>query len=521
MLFSHRFEARNNSMEPATSQEQQSVLSDVQERNRLLAEMAEQSTDMISRHTPDNWEFIYASPAVEQLLGFSVDEIVGMSAYELYHPDDVDDFKRRAPSVSYERGTYTHTYRFRRKDGLYTWLESTSRSIRDPETGALKEILVVSRDASHRINTEQANRRLARVLESSSDLVAFVDLERRVTELNEAARNLLAMDCKSTVLNLRDLFPPQSYQQLVEAGLPQALCKGQWKAESEMVSANGKPVPVNLEVLAHRAVTGHVEYFSLVARDMSAQRALEVERQRYQNEVSHSSRLITMGEMASGLAHELNQPLTAIVNYVRGIERRTEDKTMIPVAMIDKPLHKIADTALRAGEIIRSMMDFTRKRQPHRGAVRLRPLIDDVLQLCSSQARTSNVQLENRVGEALAKVEADQVQLEQILLNLVLNAIEASAESQSAELKPVWIDAISGDNQQIIIRVHDQGAGLPEDNVEQLFQQFYTTKATGLGMGLAITRSLVEAHGGQLWAEPGKHAGAVFSFSLSVVAEAC
>ncbi|MCO4759472.1 MAG: PAS domain S-box protein, partial [Oceanospirillaceae bacterium] len=199
-----------------------SALTDDAERNRLLAEMAEQSTDMISRHTPGDWHFIYASPAVENLLGYSVDEIIGMSAYELYHPDDVEDFKRRSPSVSYERGLYTHTYRFRCKDGHYTWLESTSRSLRDPETGELKEILVVSRDASRRIEAEQTNRRLARVLESSSDLVAFIDLDNRVSNLNEAARERLGVDKVDDTLILRDLFHPQSYQQLLDEALPTA-----------------------------------------------------------------------------------------------------------------------------------------------------------------------------------------------------------------------------------------------------------------------------------------------------------
>lgn len=492
------------------------VLAEDQERHRLLAEMAEQSTDMISRHTPDNWEFIYASPAVEHLLGFSVDEIVGMSAYELYHPDDVEDFKRRAPSVSYERGTYTHTYRFRRKDGNYTWLESTSRSIRDVKTGELKEILVVSRDVSRRINADQTNRRLARVLESSSDLVAFVDLERRVSGLNEAARKLLDIDVETDDIFLRDLFLPQSYQTLVETALPSALCGGQWQGEGEMNSHQGQGLPVMLEVLAHRAVTGQVEYYSIVARDMSAQLAMEAEKQRYQTEVTHASRLMTMGEMASGLAHELNQPLTAIVNYVRGIERRAEGEATLPVSLLEKPLDRIANTALRAGEIIRQMMDFTRKSEPQRESVAIKPLLDDVLQFCASSSRAANVQLESLIHDSQVAVLADRIQLEQILLNLLLNAIEASAdEEHEHQPKIVWVDTVEGESGQVIIRVHDQGSGLPDDDTEKLFQQFYTTKADGLGMGLAISRSLVEAHGGQLWAEPGAKQGAVFSFSLS------
>lgn len=491
-------------------------LADDIERNRLLAEMAEQSTDMISRHTPDDWSFIYASPAVENVLGYSVDEIVGMSAYELYHPDDVEDFKHRAPSVSYQRGTYTHTYRFRCKDGHYTWLESTSRTIRDPDSGELKEILVVSRDASHRILAEQTNRRLARVLESSSDMVAFFDLQLKVEGLNEAARTLLTERVQQDELLLQHLFTEQSYPHLESLAIPTAELNGQWCGEVEMLGRCGQVIPVMLEVLAHRTVMGQIEYFSIVGKDLSAQKAVEEERQRYQTELSHASRLMTMGEMASGLAHELNQPLTAIVNYVRGLERRVDNSEQVSTSLIKPPLNKIADTALRAGQIIRQMMDFTRKEQPHRQAVDLKPLLDDVLQFCDNSARNLNVSLDNQVAESTPPVLADKIQLEQILLNLLLNAIEASGspEDDNHDVK-VWVDALEGDNGQVIIRVHDLGCGLPAENIEQLFQQFYTTKQKGLGMGLAISRSLVEAHGGQLWAEAGQPAGSVFSFNLS------
>lgn len=515
MLLSLTASTDNQPMDSVKQVSTDTGLTDDLERNRLLAEMAEQSTDMISRHTPGDWKFIYASPAVERVLGYRVEEIVGVSAYDLYHPDDVEDFKRRAPSVSYERGTYTHTYRFRCKDGHYTWLESTSRSIRDAETGELKEILVVSRDASHRIQAEQTNRRLARVLESSSDMVAFFDLQLKVEGLNEAARKLLTGEQAKAEITLCQLFSEQSYQQLINSVLAEAEKNGQWCGEAEMCNSAGELIPVTLEVLAHSTMIGQVEYFSIVARDMSVQQAMAEERQRYQAEVSHASRLMTMGEMASGLAHELNQPLTAIVNYVRGIERRMGDADQVEAKLLRTPLHKIADTALRAGQIIRQMMDFTRKGQLQREALQVHQVLDDVLQFCGSNARSANVLVENRVAEDLAPVMADRIQLEQILLNLILNAIEASSAPDSTdETRRVWIDTLESSPGQVIIRVHDHGCGLPAGDSEQLFQQFFTTKAQGLGMGLAISRSLVEANGGQLWAEAGKPTGAVFSFNL-------
>lgn len=378
--------------DPIVPASEKSTLTGDAERNRLLAEMAEQSTDMISRHTPDEWRFIYASPAVEHLLGFSVDEIIGMSAYELYHPDDVEDFKRRRPSVYYDKGFYTHTYRFRCKDGHYTWLESTSRSIRDTVTGELKEILVVSRDVSRRIESE------ARVLQ-------------------------------------------------------------------------------------------------------------------YQKELNRAARLAVMGEMASGLAHELNQPLTAIVNYARGIERRLSATPPLTLEELSPVLQRITSTALRAGGILHRMMDFARKQEPVREPLDLHRLIDNLLEFCSSSAGQHNVLLENRTPTGLPPVMADRVQLEQVFLNLLLNAIESSHSEADDEPLTVWVEASLQKSDQVIISVFDQGEGISCE-IEQLFEQFYTTKAEGLGMGLPISRSLVEAHGGQLTAENLPEGGAVFRVIL-------
>ncbi len=487
------------------------------ERNRLLAEMAEQSTDMISRHTPGDWRFIYASPAVTHLLGYSVEEIVGMSAYELYHPDDVEDFKRRSPSVSYERGLYTHNYRFRCKDGHYTWLESTSRSIRDAATDELKEILVVSRDVSQRINAEQANRRLARVLEHSSDLVAFVTPDHRVSQLNEAARDALGLEVSGhDPLQLKMLFTPESYSLLQQQAFPEAHDQGSWRGEADMYSRiHQQAIPVMLEVLAHRTLDNRLEYFSTVARDMTAIKQAEAKQQQYQQEIDHAARLITMGEMATGLAHEINQPLTAVVNYVRGIQRRLQTDRESALDDIEQPLERIGNTALRAGEIVRRMMDFTRKSDPKWELLELNSLVNDLIGFCGSAAKRHNVVLENGLPENIPAVYADRIQLEQILLNLLLNGIEACHRADHRAPLKVWLEASTDKTDQVIISVLDQGPGLPVDDPEQLFEQFFTTKADGLGMGLAISRTLIERHGGQLQAENRADDGAKFSFILS------
>jgi two-component system sensor kinase FixL len=159
------------------------------------------------------------------------------------------------------------------------------------------------------------------------------------------------------------------------------------------------------------------------------------------------------------------------------------------------------------------MMDFARKQEPVREQLDLHGLIDDLFEFCASSAAQNNVLLENRTPAILPQVMADRVQIEQVFLNLILNAIESCQTKPEDTPLSVWIDASLVKNEQVIISVYDQGEGLAGD-VEQLFEQFFTTKAEGLGMGLSISRSLIEAHGGQLCGEKSSGKGSVFHVTL-------
>ncbi|WP_323753307.1 PAS domain-containing sensor histidine kinase [Marinobacter sp.] len=504
-------------MKNRTPEEGRTALTDDAERNRLLAEMAEQSTDMISRHTPEDWRFIYASPAVTHLLGYSVEDIVGISAYDLYHPDDVEDFRLRAPTVNYDRGLYTHTYRFRCKDGHYTWLESTSRTIRDPETNEIREILVVSRDASHRVKADKASRRLARVLESTQDLVIFANLDFTVSHLNETARNALALEHTDySAFPLSCFVTEKGLAILMEEGFPTAEKTGNWRGELTMQSLKSARIPVMLELLAHRSLHGDIEYFSLVAHDLTEKKAAEEQLKQYQADINHASRLVTMGEMASSLAHELNQPLSAMVNYLRGIERRFADKPTLSWKDVELPITRSIKTALRAGEIIHRMMDFTRKQEPVVTRLNLPELIGEMIDFCENMAERHNVRIVFEQPSELPFVKGDKIQLEQVLLNLVVNAIEASLRADDEKVTTVTIRVKPHENGQLRVEVDDQGRGITESDRSRLFDRFFSTKEAGLGMGLAISRSLVENLEGELWAENNPAGGARFSFTLNI-----
>ncbi len=486
------------------------------ERHRLLLE---QSTDLISRHTPGDWRFIYASPAITTLLGYAPEEVLGHSSYEFFHPDDARTYKERAPSVVYERGFYTNTYRFRHKDGHYVWFETTSRTLRDAGTGRAVEILCVSRDVTRRIRSEQATRRLAQIVELTTDLVAFIDVDGRLTYLNEAARRLLGIPYPEQQYHgLGELFTPASYRLLIEKGLPAARARGDWRGETYLRGPGpGQDIPVSQVLLAHRASDGTLEYFSTIARDMRERRQVEEQARRHQQEMAHAARLITLGEMATGLAHELNQPLAAIVNYAQGCARRLESGTS-PEALrqpLAQGLAHISTQARRAGEIIRRLRGFVRKSEYRRGAVDVNQLVTEMVDFCAPDARRYRVPVHTELDSDLPAVRADPVQIQQVVLNLLRNALEASALPDGREAAAVTVRSATADDGTVLVEVRDHGHGLPADP-EQVFEQFFTTKREGLGLGLAISRSIVEAHGGRLGAGTAPGGGAVFRFTLPV-----
>ncbi len=247
------------------------------------------------------------------------------------------------------------------------------------------------------------------------------------------------------------------------------------------------------------------------------ERAEDEARQR-QVELAHVSRLNTMGEMASGFAHELNQPLSAIVNYAQGCVRRIKRGTG-ETREILAAMEQVSVQAGRAGEIIRRIRGFVRKDEPERGGVDVASLIRDVTDLLGAEFKRSRVTVTLTLSGALPAVMADAIQIEQVVLNLVRNAIEAMVEGESKQ-RTLSIEISKEDNETVSVAVADTGPGIPEKTLDHAFDPFVTTKKGGLGLGLSISQSIIEGHGGHLFIERSTESGTVFKFSLPVAAQA-
>jgi len=257
--------------------------------------------------------------------------------------------------------------------------------------------------------------------------------------------------------------------------------------------------------------SGDRRFFTGFIRDLTERQKTEARLQELQAELVHISRLTAMGEMASTLAHELNQPLSAIANYLKGSRRLLEGSTDGNAATIRDAMDKAAAQALRAGDIIRRLRDFVARGENERSVEHARKLIEEASALALVGAKNLGIRTRFDFDPAVAFVLVDKIQIQQVLLNLMRNAIEAM---EAVERRELTIATKAADADMAMISVGDTGPGIAPDVADRLFQPFTTTKATGMGVGLSICRTIIEAHGGQIWVEPNAGGGAVFHFTL-------
>jgi C4-dicarboxylate-specific signal transduction histidine kinase len=252
----------------------------------------------------------------------------------------------------------------------------------------------------------------------------------------------------------------------------------------------------------------------VVANDITAARhARELQEQQVE-QLQQTSRLVTMGEMASSIAHELNQPLSAISNYASGLTARLKRNAGAPGVgpeVLDA-LDKTARQAQRAAAVIRRIRAFVKRSEPERRRVRVVSIVADALGLAKIAAKRNRVAIVTRIAPNLPDLMADPILIEQVLINLLKNGIDAMHHQPRRELT-LTVAAVDG---QIQFSVSDQGPGLRPDLEDRLFEPFYTTKPDGMGIGLNICRSIVESHGGRLWVEANVPSGCVFRFVLPV-----
>jgi two-component system, LuxR family, sensor kinase FixL len=358
---------------------------------------------------------------------------------------------------------------------------------------------------------------LQSILDTVPDAMIVIDERGIIRSFSLAAERLFGYVAADVLGKNIKLLMPSPYREDHDGYLDRYLQTGEKRiiGVGRVVVGerrDGSTFPMELAVGDMRS--SNQRFFTGFIRDLTERQRTEARLQELQSELVHMSRLTAMGEMASALAHELNQPLSAIANYLKGSRRLLENRVDDQSALLRDAMDKAADQALRAGQVIRRLRDFVARGESERTVENVKKLIEEASALALVGAKDQGVRVRFQFDPAVDRVLADKVQIQQVLLNLLRNAIEAMEGSPKRELV---ISAAPADDHMTAISVADTGCGIAPEMTTQLFQPFMTTKRHGLGVGLSISRTIVEAHGGLIGAEPNPAGGTIFRFTLRAV----
>jgi two-component system sensor kinase FixL len=368
--------------------------------------------------------------------------------------------------------------------------------------------------------TEEVNAGIAQreaplrsILETIPDAMVVIDEAGLIRDFSHAAERLFGWTAADVAGRNVKMLMPSPYREAHDAYLQRYYRTGERRiiGIGRVVVGerrDGSTFPMELAVGEMRGAGGR--FFTGFIRDLTERQQTETRMQELQAELVHVSRLTALGEMASALAHELNQPLAAIANYLKG-SKMLLGRDEIPRERVAEAVDKAADEALRAGQIIRRLRDFVSRGETERSIESLPKLIEEASALALVGAKEHGIRVRFDFDPDVDLVLADKVQIQQVALNLMRNAVDAMAGGPRRDLT---VTIAPADDDMALVSVADTGPGISDKVADQLFQPFVTTKRTGMGVGLSISRTIIEAHGGRIWVAPNEGGGAVFRFTL-------
>jgi PAS domain S-box-containing protein len=457
---------------------------------------------------------VYWSQENYRLLGFDPEEGIPSNEafYERIHPEDRERVRREVFLERPEEGPhFDMEFRIVLPGGAIKYVHSTGHPVRNI-SGDLLEYVGTSMDVTERKRGEQATRLLAAVVESSHDAIVSKNLDGIITSWNTGAERLFGYAAEEAVgQNITLIIPPDRRDE--ERAIVEQLTRDERVDHFETVRMrkDGSLLDVALTISPMKDAAGRIVGASKLARDITERKRAEEALHQAQADLAHMSRVTTMGELTASLAHEIRQPISAAVTNaktcLRWLGRDEPD-----VAEACEAASRLIKDVTRAADIIGRISSLFKKDALQRELVDVNELIREMIVLLRSEAGRYSISIRTELAEGLPKVMADRVQLQQVLMNLMLNGIEAMGDMGTGG--ELTIKSQQGDNRQLLISVGDTGVGLEPEQAEQIFNAFFTTKPQGSGMGLPISRSIIESHGGHLWATSNSGPGATFQFTL-------
>jgi PAS domain S-box-containing protein len=452
-----------------------------------------------------------------QLFGYPREQLVGHSPVEFSPPQQADgrssaEVAREKVQAALRGKPQFFGWMHRRADGS---LLDAEISLNRLEATAEPTLLAIVRDVTERKKAEESLRKLSQAVEQSPVNVVITDLDGNIEYVNQRFCQLTGY-AFAEVLGKNPRILKSGHTSDEEYRLLWQTIKsgGEWSGEFLNKAKSGALFWERAVITSIKDETGRMTHFLAVKEDITKSKEVEEKLQQMHRQLTHVARLSTLGEMAAELAHELNHPLYAILNYTKASRNVLAEEGPPDLDQLREWNEEIAEIASSAGEAVKRLRSFARRGESPRTACRVEEIIEEALRLVAVETRRACVTVETSFSAASPPVQVDRVQIQQVLVNLLSNAVEAM-QATPAETRRVMIRTSVRDG-SVEIAVADRGAGLPPDAEAKIFEPFVTTKPEGMGMGLNIARSIAEAHGGALWAESNAEGGATFRFTLPV-----
>jgi len=450
--------------------------------------------------------------------GYDAGEVIGRNIKEFFSEESRDICDCNFPGLR-ERGYNRADIEFVCKDGRVLQMECSATAVPD-EDGKFTTFLIIQRDVTERKQAEielaNSERRFRAIFNSSYQFIGLLEPDGTLVQANQTALELGGLREEDVIG--RPFWDTNWWrystevQNRLKAAVMQASQGTSVGYEENVLGADNAIRTIEFTLEPVKNQQGEVVFIIPEGRDISDRKRSEEERQRHRQEIAHVMRLGTMGEIASSMAHELNQPLAALASYCDAAMTLTRALPEPPQKLFDI-LERATEQAHRAGDIIRHLREFIGKGKDAIRSLDLDRVIEDLGVLLGSELKTAKVTLEQQLGSQGRKVMGNKVQIEQVLVNMVMNSVEAIQGARTTGGKVVLRTCLL-EGGAVEVTVTDDGPGIDPGMFEKMFNSFQTSKSSGMGMGLSISRSIIEAHGGKIWADRQRRDGAVFGFSL-------
>jgi PAS domain S-box-containing protein len=457
---------------------------------------------------PDgSWAFV--NQRWSEYTGFSTKDSAGSGWQGAFHPEDIGSHMERWRASLATGESFENEARVRRAaDGEYRWFLLHGRPLRD-ESGRIVRWYGTATDIEER---KRAEAKIRRLVDSNIIGIFIWNLDGRIIDANEAYLRLIGYDRGDLIagrLSWRALTPLE-WREADDRRVAQLKATGTSQAyEKEYFRRDGTRVPVLVGAAGFEGRPSEGVGFVL---DLTDRKRAERAYTQVQMELAHANRVATMGQLSASIAHEISQPLGAALSYANAASHWL-DAQPPNLEEVRRGLGFIVESSVRASEVIDRIRALVKKAPPRKDRLEINEAILQVIALAQNEIASNGILVRTQLVEALPAIQGDRVQLQQVIVNLLINAIEAMS-GMSEGSRELLISTAKTDSEGVLVAVRDSGPGFAPENVDRLFESFYTTKPNGLGMGLSICRSIIEAHHGRLWATANTPHGAIFQFTL-------